>query len=104
MPCSTAAMAFATASSQSLWVWIPRMPSKVIRANLGNLVGHGPAIRIAQRDGVGAGFVRGLQSAKGEVAAVFVAVEKMFGVVDHFFAVRLEVAHGIRDQLQVFFF
>ena len=60
---------------------------------------------VSQRQSTSApAFVGGFESAQGEIGVGGVAVEEMLGVVDHFLAVVLEVAHGFGDELEIFFF
>ena len=61
-----------------------------------------PAVRVARHQRVRAGFRRRRQRFHRVVRIVQIAVEEMLGVVDHFLAVLLQVAHGIGDHRQVF--
>ena len=106
-PASTAARVLATATSESLWVWMPRMPSNRLRTSatisvsrpvsVPPLVSHrqstlAPASRAASR----------VRSAKAGLPII--AVEEVLGVVHHFFAVSPQVGYGLGNQLQVFLF
>src|SRR5207248_9538664 len=42
------------------------------------------------------------ERAKGEIAIVDIAVEEVFGVIDNFTAVLLEIADGFGDDVEVF--
>ena len=60
---------------------------------------------VSQRQSTSApGVFGGFESAQREVAVVDVAVEEVFGVVDHFFAVVLQIADGFGDDGEVFVF
>ena len=61
-------------------------------------------ICIAEAKNVSAGFLRCFQRSQSEIRVGVVAVKKMLGVVDEFFAVLLEETYGFRDQLQILFF
>ena len=62
------------------------------------------SIGIAEAEDVGAGVFGGFESAESEVAIVDVAVEEVLGVVDHFFAVVLQVTDRLGDDGEVFVF
>ena len=64
----------------------------------------GPAVRVAQAQHVGAGFLRGFERAQGEIGLVRVAVEEMLRVIDHFLAVCFEIGDSIGNELEVFLF
>ena len=63
-----------------------------------------PPLVSHRHQNIGAGFLRGFERPQREIAVGVVAVEEMLGVVDHFLAVLLQIAHGIGDELQIFFF
>ena len=46
-------------------------------------------------------FGGGSESLHGVAAFFLVAIEEMLGVVDYLFAVRFEIANGVRDHRQV---
>src|ERR1022692_1693566 len=63
--------------------------------------GNRATVGIAQAEDIGAGVVGGLQGAQGVAGVGDVAVEEMLGVIDHFLAVVLDVAHGFGDEDEV---
>ena len=71
--------------------------------DLGQVLGQRPAVGIAETKDIGAGSLSGFESLHRVVAVVNVTVEEVFGIVDHFFAVLLQVGYGFGDELEVFF-
>ena len=67
----------------------------------GKEIGERAAVGVAETEDVGAGVFGGFERAQSEVAVVNVAIEEMLGVVDHFFAVVFEIAHGLGNDGQV---
>ena len=63
--------------------------------DLGEKLGQRAAVGIAQAEHVRAGCLRRLQSLQRIFPVVNVAVEEMLGVINHFFAVRFQVSHGL---------
>ena len=99
-------MVLATATSESLWVWMPMMPSKRWRTCdtiSARRAGQGAAVGVAEAEDIGAGAFGGFERAQGEVGIMDVAVEEMLGVVDDFLAVVDQVLHGFEDELLVLF-
>ncbi len=62
------------------------------------------AVGIAEAKHIGSGLVRGFKSAQREIAIVNVAVEEMFGVVDDFAAMLLQVRDGFGNQREILIF
>ena len=58
-------------------------------------------VGVAQAEHVSACFVSGLQGAESEIRVGDVAVEEVFGVVDHLFAVFLNVTDGFGNEHEV---
>ena len=82
-------------------------PSKRLRTSATistRRAGERAAVGIAEAEDIGAGLLGGFQRAQGVIGVGDVAVEEMLGVVDHFLAVVLEVAHGFGDEFEVFVF
>ena len=67
-------------------------------------MGERAAVGIAQHQNVRARALGGFQRPQREIRVGQKAVEEMLRVVDHFAAVLLQVAHGLRDQHEVLFF
>jgi hypothetical protein len=94
----------ATAISQSLWQWMPIgvlncaatffVMSKMTSGKVPPLVSH------RHRQSAPASAAA-LQGGERVVRVGLVAVEEVLGVVDHFLALLLEMAHGVADHAQV---
>ena len=85
---------------------MPSTPSKRLRTSAQicrERMRHRAAVGVAQHQNIGAGVLRGFERPQREIAIARIAVEEMLGVVDHFFAVRLEIRDRIGDELQIFF-
>src|SRR5579884_1774090 len=70
--------------------------------NLHQARGDRPSVGVAQNDRIRAGGLRRFDGAQSKGGIRDVAVEEMLGVVDHFFAVLLQIRHGFGNQRQVF--
>ena len=60
------------------------------------------AIRFAKHDQVRTGIARRFHRAQRVVRIFLVAVEKMFGVVEHLAPVLFQMRHGVRDHREIF--
>ena len=76
-------------------------PLPDVRHEPRHALGRRTAIGVAEAQHVGAGVVRGLERPERVVGVGLIAVEEMLRVVDHLFAVILEVLHGLGDEQQV---
>ena len=70
---------------------------------LADLFGQRSAIGVAQDDAGGAGVLGGQQGFERVFRVGEVAVEKVFGIVDHFAASFRAVSDGVGDHVEVFF-
>ena len=68
-----------------------------------HFAGHRTAVRVAQHHDVGPGILRGLERGQRVLRVILVTVEEMFGVVNDFLAVLLEIADRLADHREVFF-
>ncbi len=105
-PASTPASELATASSQSLWQWMPTgtlSTPAAWRVERGDLLRHAAAVGVAEHDDLGPCFGGGLNGLGGVVGIGLPAVEEMLGVVDHARGPLAEVAHAVGDHGQVLF-
>ena len=103
-PASIPAKAFATATSQSLWVWMPRRVGIGLAHHpdhLGDGAGEAAAVRVAHRDPVGAGGGGGLHGRERVLAIGAEAVEEVLAVVDDLAPLLLEEGDAVRDHRQV---
>ncbi len=105
-PWATAASELATATSQSLWQWMPsstRSCAAHRRDGGGDVVGQRAAVGVAQDDDRGAGVLGRSQRLQGVLGVVPVAVEEVLGVVEDLAAGLAAVGHRIGDHAQVLF-
>ena len=100
------ASALATPRPQSSWVWMPSFafftfaPSGA--GDLGDFRGERAAVRVAEDEISGAGFVRGLVTGGGVGGVELVAVEGVLAVEDDLAALRDEVGDGVADHGEIF--
>ena len=96
----------ATATSQSLWQWMPSSTRRRRRASSTagrDLLRQRAAVGVAQDDHRRPGVLGGPQRLQGVVAVAAQPVEEVLGVVKHLAPGRLAVGHGVGDHVQVFF-
>ncbi len=111
IPAVTAAIELATASSASLWVWIPhtigRSESVALdrRPHGGDdpeqLVGHRPAVGVAQDEGPAPAWRAAWRVLHGVSRVVLVAVEEVFGVVHGLTTPVDQEADRVGDHVEV---
>ena len=103
-PCSTAIRLLATASSESLWQWMPSgVGTAAATASTPAAISSGrrPPL-VSQRQSRSAPASAAARDALERVRRVVAeAVEEVLGVEDHLVDVALEVAHGVVDDLEV---
>ena len=112
MPAATAAIEFATASSASLWVWMPQVTRRGVRVGRRARPRRRPTIAtsssvsvppfVSHRTSVRAPASRAARSVgEGVVAVGLVAVEEVLGVVDDLAAAVDDEADRVRDHVEV---
>ena len=110
-PAWTAAIEFATASSASLWVWIPQVTAGAPRVraegglglaeDLEEASGERPAVRVAQDERPRPGVAGRPQRRQGVAGIGRVPVEEVLGVVDQLPASLDDEADAVGDHVEV---